>query len=220
MVVHQRQRFPARHQAVGCDCRSGAGCQRADLARYIGIERLVEGQRKDGQLAVELILRAKQGVALQHAVGAQRSQTQAVNRVLGRRARRHAHPLNGAFQVGGQSRGQGLVHGRAVRRRPGLDPPRARLLPLHHWHIGTPAPDLNATPHPPATSRCRRTGAGQRRFSASRISRSSTTSSGVGAGAAGAGAGSARFILLTWRIIMKMTRAKMMKLIATVMKLP
>ena len=56
--------------------------------------------------------------------------------------------------------------------------------------------------------------------SASRISRSSTTSSGVGAGGAGGAAGASRFMRFICLTIMKMMKARMMKLIATVMKLP
>ena len=54
-------------------------------------------------------------------------------------------------------------------------------------------------------------------FSESRISRSSNTSSAVGAGAGG---GASFFSWLICLTMMKMTKARMMKLIATVMKLP
>ncbi len=57
-------------------------------------------------------------------------------------------------------------------------------------------------------------------FSESRISRNSTMSSGVGAGAAGAGVGSDRFRRLICFTIMKMMKARIVKLTATVMKLP
>jgi len=57
----------------------------------------------------------------------------------------------------------------------------------------------------------------RQRFSASRISRSKTTSSG---GAVGAGGGASFFSRLICLTIMKMMKARITKLIATVMKLP
>jgi len=57
-------------------------------------------------------------------------------------------------------------------------------------------------------------------FKASRISRSSITSSGVGVGAAGGAGGASRFRRFICLIIRKMMNARMMKLMAMVMKLP
>ena len=124
MVVHQRQRFPVRHQRIGCDGRPRGRHQRAGLACHIGVQRLVEGQREDRQLAVEFVLRAQQRITLDHAGGGQRRQPQAFHRVLGRRPGSHAHALDGAFQVGRQAGWQGLVHGAGWRIWPPAAPGR------------------------------------------------------------------------------------------------
>ncbi len=143
------------------------------------------------QLAVQLELRAEQAVALKDVGRRQRGGAQAVDALFGG----HARGAFDAFQGGFEGRRQTWCVGRVHRD--------GSVCSLHRRSdAGTGAV---------------RPGRADYFFNASRISRSSTTSSGV---AAALGGCSARLSRLICRTMMKMMKARMMKFSATVRKLP
>ena len=162
---------------------------RQHLALDAAVQRLVEPVAEQRQLAVQLELRAQQRVALEH---------------VGRGERRHAEAVHGAL---GRLAG-GELCPRAASMAAGR--PRAGV-----WFMGRGSMRHASATDPPAQGP--RTGQACYFLNASRISRSSCTSSGV---AGGGGGGAADLSLLICRTMMKMMKARMTKFSATVMKLP
>jgi hypothetical protein len=102
LVLDQAQRIPAGGLG-GQRLQRCVVAPRTQLPKHALVERVVEGQREDGRLAVELELCGQQAVALENAGGRQRGQAQALDRALAGFAGRELEPLDGGFQRRGQA---------------------------------------------------------------------------------------------------------------------
>jgi hypothetical protein len=147
LVLDQAERIPGGFGAA-------AAAWGAVLPQPL-VQALVEGKREHRRLAVELELRAQQGVALEDVAGRQRSQAQALDRAFHRRTRGQLQPLGGGFEQGVQTMDGMGIHGAEVRCKQYATParpPKAReaaLKPACSVHRGSRA----AGARPPAWAR-------------------------------------------------------------------
>ena len=201
VVVHQAQGLPGGGGRSARGLAAGRG-----FARHLMVQRVVEGMAEGGLLAVQLELGRQEVVALMDAQAGECGQAQAVHAALRR--------LTGGML---DAQGRSLQRGVGTRKRRIHDAhgDRGGTRQATAWRAGCLMPRISASMGATSTP-CR----GGQRLSASRISRSSFTSSGSGAGAAGAGSGSDRRRRLICLTITKMTKARIRKLSATVRKLP